>query len=128
MCTFQILQNFKIFQSKTRSLGCRTVFLRKKWLSCKILQDEWLCFKILARRTVILQHLARFRKKILQDDVSSCKIRARSCKITDGYLERFLQDGWLSCKILARRMVILQDLARFWKITIRIRLGKPHIC
>ena len=45
------------------------------------LQDEWLSCKILARQRVILQDLARFRKKILQDDVSSCKILPESCKI-----------------------------------------------
>ena len=83
----QILQTFKIFQSKTRSLGCRTVFCAKNGYlarSCKtngylsrFLQDEWLSFKILARRMVNLQDLARFWKKILQDDVSSCKILAR---------------------------------------------------
>ena len=94
----QILKIFKIFQSKTRSLGCRTVFLRKKMVilqdlarrmvifqdSCNtlvILQDEWLSFKILARQMVILQDLARFWKKILQDDVSSCKILQDSCRV-----------------------------------------------
>ena len=45
------------------------------------LQDEWLSCKILARQRVILQDLARFWKKILQDDVSSCKILPESCKI-----------------------------------------------
>ena len=91
----QILQNFKIFQCKTRSLGCRTVFCAKNGYlarSCKtngylsrFLQDEWLSCKI-------LQDFGR----------KSCKTMYR--------LARFLQDNrWLSCKILARRMVILQD-------------------
>ena len=49
-----------------------------------ILQDlarRWLSCEILARRIVILQDLARIWKKILQDDVSSCKILQKSCKI-----------------------------------------------
>ena len=45
------------------------------------LQDEWLSCKILARQRVILQDLAGFWKKILQNDVSSCKILPESCKI-----------------------------------------------
>ena len=70
---------------------------------------------------VILQDLARILQKmvILQDLAKRMVILQDSCK-TNGYLVSFLQNERLSCKILAKRMAILQDsgktigyLARF---------------
>ena len=82
----QILQLFKTFQSKTRSLGCRRFFALKMVIlqDCAsqmvILQDLCKTNGYLARRMVILQDLAR----------KSCKTMHR----------------------LARFARILQDLAR----------------
>ena len=60
-----------ILQDSFKTDGYIARFLRDGWLSCKIL----------ARRMAILQYPARFWKKILQDDVSSCKTLLESCKI-----------------------------------------------
>ena len=67
----------KILERK--SLSCK--ILERKSVSCKILERKSVSCKILVRKKFILQDLARFWKKFLQDDASSCKILPESCKI-----------------------------------------------
>ena len=69
------------------------------------LQDEWLSCKILARQRVILQDLARFWKKILQDDVSSCNILPESCKILQD--NHSLSNGGVTAKCRRKKDFLL---------------------
>ena len=95
----QILRPFKIFQSKTRSLGCRTFSFGLKMVT---LQD-------LASRMVVMQDFCKsngYLSRFLQDDgylVISCKTFLKD----DASSGQILQE---SCKILQDKHSILNEV------------------